>query len=213
MHIYCVADIHGRLPQPPHLDIDLAVIAGDLCPETGVIEQTMWLQTEFKWWLARFPKAVWVAGNHDYCYDKSPMLIAGLEQFGPDYYYLRDAGCEVDGLSVWGSPWSLPFGNYSFYCREGEMARRYEGIPGKLDVLVSHGPPKGCGDLTHDGWHTGSRSLLHVIEERQPPLAVVGHIHESRGVYNIGETVLVNAACEPVFVVMDDDHKVVETRM
>ena len=64
---------------------------------------------------------------------------------------------------------------------EDELAAHFEAIPEGIDVLVTHTPPQGHGDLTSIGDHVGSQALLAAIERAQPPLAVFGHIHEGRG--------------------------------
>ena len=47
---------------------------------------------------------------------------------------------------------------------------------------MTHGPPKGQGDLTSDGLSVGCEDLMAEIEERVKPLVhVFGHIHESYG--------------------------------
>lgn len=44
--------------------------------------------------------------------------------------------------------------------------------------------------------HAGSEAVRSVIERYQPPLALHGHIHESRGVVNVGKTVCINPGSE-----------------
>jgi Icc-related predicted phosphoesterase len=41
---------------------------------------------------------------------------------------------------------------------------------------------------------TGSYSLTERIRELKPRLAVYGHIHEGRGEYRLGETILANVS-------------------
>jgi Icc-related predicted phosphoesterase len=62
-------------------------------------------------------------------------------------------------------------------------------------VLVLHSPPLGHCDSGGTGQSFGSPILLRTIEERNPRLAVCGHIHESWGceskvddtpIYNLG---------------------------
>jgi Icc-related predicted phosphoesterase len=78
---------------------------------------------------------------------------------------------------------------------EDELARHFEVIPDGIDVLITHTPPRGHGDLTSTGDHVGSEALLAAIERRQPPLAVFGHIHEGRGEpTRIGRTLCANSA-------------------
>jgi Icc-related predicted phosphoesterase len=60
-------------------------------------------------------------------------------------------------------------------------------------VLISHFPPKNTRvDLAHIGGHVGSLSLRKFIEEKQPLAVFCGHIHESRGIDRIGDTIIVN---------------------
>lgn len=42
----------------------------------------------------------------------------------------------------------------------------------------------------------GSTAVRHVIERHQPPLALHGHIHESRGAVRLGSTVCINPGSE-----------------
>lgn len=73
-------------------------------------------------------------------------------------------------------------------------------------VVVLHAPPTGCGlDVCWDGTQAGSRSIRRFIEERQPLLALHGHIHESpeeTGVWQarIGETLVVQPGPRAVIV-------------
>jgi Icc-related predicted phosphoesterase len=60
-------------------------------------------------------------------------------------------------------------------------------------VLVLHSPPQGHCDTNGSGDHFGSEALLEAIEQKRPPLAVCGHIHESWGCEGrIGDTELRN---------------------
>jgi uncharacterized protein len=43
-------------------------------------------------------------------------------------------------------------------------------------MLALHSPPKG-----HVDGGLGSEAILHAIEEKRPPLAVCGHIHQCWG--------------------------------
>jgi hypothetical protein len=63
---------------------------------------------------------------------------------------------------------------------EDELAERFAAIPDGVDLLITHTPPRGHGDLTSTGEHVGSTALLAAIEGKQPSLAVFGHIHEGR---------------------------------
>lgn len=60
-------------------------------------------------------------------------------------------------------------------------------------VLVSHNPPKNTKvDTTYAGDHIGSLSIRQFIEEIKPSIVFCGHVHESRGIDQIGDTIVVN---------------------
>jgi len=60
-------------------------------------------------------------------------------------------------------------------------------------VVVSHSPPIDTSvDLASSGIHAGSASLRAFIEERKPNAVFCGHIHEARGIDQIGDTLIVN---------------------
>ena len=64
-----------------------------------------------------------------------------------------------------------------------------------IDILMTHGPPLGYGDLCSSGKRAGCANLLHQIMYRiKPKVHVFGHIHEDVGMWNNGVTTFVNAA-------------------
>jgi hypothetical protein len=50
----------------------------------------------------------------------------------------------------------------------------------------------------------GSKSVRTVIEKLQPLLGLHGHIHESKGYFNIGRTICVNPGSEYTEGVLED---------
>jgi uncharacterized protein len=70
------------------------------------------------------------------------------------------------------TPWP-----WSFDLTEEEAEQKLAACPPD-GVLVVHSPPKGHVDGDR---HLGSAAILHAIEDKQPRLAVCGHIHESAG--------------------------------
>jgi Icc-related predicted phosphoesterase len=191
--IAAISDQHGFLPEIP--PCDLLLIAGDICPVTnhGLDFQERWLRFEFRQWLQRSParKIVFIAGNHDFVFEQYPAFLPG------DYpaTYLQDSGVEWEGLQIWGTPWQPWFFDWAFNLSERELARKWELIPASTDILVVHGPPRDYGDGVPEAGsirRCGSPSLLERIRRIQPKLVVFGHIHEGRGEWCLGNTVLAN---------------------
>lgn len=211
MKVATVADLHGNLISIP--DCELLIIAGDICPFGDWTTQLAFLNGKFREWLkairARNIAVVAIAGNHDTIFEDHPNLVPWLP-----WVYLQDESTDVEkdvfekrhflkdqfprGVKIWGTPWVLEYGHWAFMRDEQFLLERFAGIPVDTEILITHGPPFGYGDkvprLPSEQQNQGSRSLLKAIEEVSPKLVVCGHIHEGQGVYQIGETTVVNAA-------------------
>ena len=96
-------------------------------------------------------------------------------------------------LKVWASPFTPAFCGWAFaYPRTEDRFNAPHGkapipdFPG-VDIVVTHGPPKGVLDLvvggpTGDTVEAGCESLARATERVRPRLHVFGHIHEGYGV-------------------------------
>lgn len=171
MNVVVTADWHGHLP-PEIPECDLLVIAGDIFPD---LRQLAWV-SELSRYLEQVParSIVAVAGNHDWIAQERPIQMKSLP-----WTYLCNETAFVQGLNIWGSPFSSSFGEFSVH--EHELARLFRTIPDSTDVVVTHCPAYGRGDLMYDE-HVGSRSLRTRVDELDKlRLHACGHIHEGRG--------------------------------
>lgn len=187
--ICLTADLHNHLPTIP--EVDLLIIAGDICHATGPFWQAKFLNEEFRAWLDKIPakEVVACAGNHCFVFEQTPHLVPKLR-----WHYLQDQVIELFGLKIYGSPWQLRFGDWAFNADEPDLERKYKYIPDDTNIIVSHGPPHGWGDFVNNS-HVGSTSLRDRILQIKPILVVCGHIHCARGIYPINnKTTLINAA-------------------
>ncbi len=183
--VVCVSDTHNNQPKLP--DGDVLIHAGDLT-QSGSLRE---LQATIDWLRAQ-PHAVKivVAGNHDLLLDTScdgqrgtrdtAAAERGAIDWG-DVLYLENAATTVTcangrRLRVYGSPWSPRFGNWAFQYPRGEDVWA-ETIPRDIDILVTHGPPRGHLDLLR----LGCEHLLRELWRVRPRLHVFGHVHEGAG--------------------------------
>ena len=85
--------------------------------------------------------------------------------------------CDVSG-----TPHQPEYGGWAFNLARGqECLNKWNLIPEDVDVLVTHSPPLGFGDLTSTGVRAGCVELLHSVQRRiKPKYHVYGHIHEGK---------------------------------
>ncbi|MGC8816411.1 MAG: metallophosphoesterase [Candidatus Hadarchaeum sp.] len=101
---------------------------------------------------------------------------------------------EFNFLGLGGSnltPFNTPFELTEAEIQE-ELATASCDTVGEL-ILVTHAPPHGTEvDRIREGTHVGSKSIRQFIEKRQPLLSLCAHVHEGRGVDQLGRTLVIN---------------------
>ena len=195
LSVACISDTHGFLPDVP--DSDIVVIAGDIVPlriQGSIIACVKWFDTEFRAWLEKLDRPVFATfGNHEVGFDRK----GGLELM-PElpWNLLIDQSTVYKGYKIYGTPWQPTFGRgWAFNASEPVLKYIFESIDDDTDILISHSPAYGYGDVPlYSDKHVGSHSLLDRVLEVQPKAMVVGHIHGGAGIYNIGGTKYVNAS-------------------
>ena len=195
MRIVAFADthqFHGDLRLP---DGDVLVCAGDVC-RAGDREE---LDDFLAWFVAQPHRhKLFVPGNHDVCIERAS---ASVQRAWPAVAFLVDGGVVVDGVSFWGSPWTPAFHDWAFMLDPGPaLAARWALIPDVVDVLVTHGPPKGILDdvgssrgVGDDGERrAGCAALRARVAVVRPRVHLFGHIHTQRGIVDEDGTRFVN---------------------
>jgi len=197
VRIAVTSDIHGTLPDVEPCDIFL--ICGDISPihdSHSLNSQAKWFNTVFIPYLqtVKAKHIVFIAGNHDYYLYQ--IYMSGeewcvREKLPKNVHYLRDSHIVLDGVSIYGTPWvnRPPWGNvdnpvWSFSSATSfDLSYRYtKDLPAtaKIDIFISHSPPKGYCDLIknlEDDGHIGSPELTEVIKRIAPKYHFFGHIH------------------------------------
>ncbi|TKR87180.1 hypothetical protein L596_011625 [Steinernema carpocapsae] len=206
----CISDTHEKLHEilPLVPDGDVLIHAGDFT-NYGDVGEVIKFNAE----IGKLPHKykIVIAGNHELGFedgeDMNERQLAGLNMLGikkayemlTNCIYLCDQTVDVYGLKVYGAPWH-PMPGYSFYRSRGQaLLHKWNLIPAKTDVLVTHTPPLGHGDYNSwqkcDGLLAGCAELLNTVEMRvKPKYHVFGHIHQMRGVTTNGTTTFINAA-------------------
>ncbi len=199
LRIACISDTHEQESAIEVPDCDVLVHAGDVT-QLGAGHKL----EAFDHWCASLPldrsRILVCAGNHDFCLERDPQLA---ERALPNCTYLFDESAVIDGVKFYASPWQPRFFDWAFNLDRGglELKEKWAQIPDDTDVLITHGPPHGLGDVTFTGEHTGCELLLERIREVKPKIHVCGHIHEGYGIYKTDfRTVVVNASvCDALY--------------
>lgn len=116
---------------------------------------------------------LYVHGNHDSSYAHQPP--EGCDCI--DDRVVTYNGIRFLGLG--GCPW---YHDGAHQYTEDQMRRRIRKLrrqirrAGGVDVVVTHAPPKGVGDL-NDAAHQGFETLLELLDEYKPAYLLHGHVH------------------------------------
>ncbi len=218
MRIVCISDTHslhnGMVHEIPSGDV--LIHSGDISNRGGekdVTDFVHWFQN-----IERFDTKIFISGNHDFCFERvnephhkgdydwlhTLMFEENLSQ--SNVIYLEDDVIEIESpefsrpIKFYGTPWQPWFYDWAFNLpRLGdELKDKWAFIPEDTDVLITHGPPNGYGDLVNN-WrqpntNVGCELLLNRILDIKPLVNVFGHIHEGYGVEYNDNTIFVNAS-------------------
>lgn len=189
LKIDIISDLHMAKPELEGGDILLC--AGDLTYRGNIPEVK-----EMLTYLSEqdYAHIIFIAGNHDFLFEREPLMAKELIEEFPNLTYLEDSMVEVEGLKIWGSPYTPWFHNWAFNLFEPELAKQWQQIPDDINIVMTHGPPRGILDKTLGGDLTGCKYLKERIEEIKPKLHIFGHIHEEYGIAVIGPTRHINAS-------------------
>lgn len=174
MKVTAISDTHNEHDNL-YLDSgDILIHAGD-----AGIKGTFTEMKNFLDWLVKqpFKYKVFVPGNHDKKMYTHQDLIKLAEDYG--IIVLHNDSAIIEGVHIFGVSKTFPSEDKVEMFEEREEA--WKAIPKKVDILVTHIPPKGILDLADRGQNIGCSELKKVVYERAPSYHVFGHCHEYAG--------------------------------
>lgn len=195
MKIVAVSDLHGYLPQIQQCDV--VCICGDTFPlevQDDMIKSTAWFYGEFLSWVDQLSckKVIMIAGNHDFILYNNDYTIARKKLFKrlmsycetDKLVYLLDESYEFEGKIFYGTPWIPDLSMWAFYGDSKMLQNKFKNIPQKVDVLLTHCPPKlGSTGIVHqwDDRHYminyGCQELDDTIINKDINWWLCGHVH------------------------------------
>jgi len=187
--IVCISDTHEL-----HREVDMP--NGDILIHAG--DFTMFSKSpaaihDFNEWLAELPHQhkIVIPGNHEFFLEAEP----SKRRLISDATVLINESIEVMGLKIWGSPITVSAGGAFGMSSSVDRKKLYSQIPDDVDILITHGPPRGILDCSPGAVdHAGCPELSNVVTRLGPKLHIFGHIHGAHGIVSTERTLFVNAA-------------------
>lgn len=215
MKIVAISDTHGETDTIQIPACDLLLHAGDICKDgnrkiwfrhfPGMSMQ--WFRDVWMPWMQPMLEDGWVKqvlltwGNHDWT---DRIETEKFNQEDPRVQFLIDREVEVNGVRIWGTPWSNEFNHWAWMKRPWDLKPHYDNIPEGVDIIMSHQPPIGGPTLAEFSPQTqefeptelGSVQLKDTIDRVKPKAVIAGHLHFQGGTtWQQGSTKVYNVAC------------------
>lgn len=190
MKFVAISDTHGQ-----HEDVilpkgDVLIHAGDV--SRGGLEYEI---EDFLAWFSQqnFEHKIFIAGNHDFFFERKPGRVAEL--IPENVTYLYESSITINGVKIWGSPFTPWFHNWAFNRHRGpEIAKHWEYIPQDANIIITHGPVYGILDKVLRNEYVGCVDLLKKVQEIKPNVHICGHIHEGYGQKSKDGILFINAS-------------------
>ena len=201
MKIWIISDTHGYHTLLEAPDVDMVIHCGDEAnhPNPAMNQHESY---SFFDWYRNLPikHKIFVPGNHSTAIEAGMVLPSDY----PEIKFLIHELCEIEGIRIFGSPYTPKFCDWAYMHKRNRMQAVWENLP-ECDILVTHGPPKGILDLTRDKDNgslvqVGCKSLYNKVMELKPKIHAFGHVHTEKDCYNTAVLqrsgiTFVNAAC------------------
>lgn len=182
IRLVCISDIHGKFDQLRVPEGEILFIAGDLLLMNRHFSRSFSekLLHQIARWMESLPhpSKYFIGGNHDQVLEKLGMHKVQEIFQNSGCVYLEDTGATtIEGLKIWGSPFSQGKSKNDAFQASGE--KRLEMIKcNPCDILLSHGPiPRRTLD-----------------EMTKPMISISGHYHKDYGMRTVDGTLFINAA-------------------
>jgi len=194
MKIVFFSDPHGLHYESTIPDGDMIICCGDIS-----LRGTRSEVNEFLDWYAELPHKhkIFIAGNHDFWFEPDHKRNRSLRPgenprdiIPEGIIYLEDETVEIEGIKIFGSPWTPWFHSWAFNgvrCNGQEnvangIKQHWDLIEEGTDIVVVHGPPSGTFlERCKSGDMVGCVDLTNRLKEIKPKICSFGHIHEAYG--------------------------------
>src|ERR1035437_5035200 len=158
MKLVLISDTHCQHKALKMPEGDILIHAGDWThsgEEALTVEFVRWFNSQ------PYKYKVFIAGNHDFYPERHPLSFRTLVRtVAPDCIYLEDESVIVEGYKIHGSPVSPEFCNWAFNRYRGsDIQKHWDLIPSDTEILITHGPILGYGDMLSSAGSEPGKSI------------------------------------------------------
>jgi Icc-related predicted phosphoesterase len=172
-------------------NIDMVIFSGDCSNPRDPYNNEVEVRGFIDWYRSlKIPYKIFVAGNHDTSIEKR--LVTKKDFEWHNIIYLENESVTIEGLKIFGSPYTPSFGyGWAFNKERHKLDRMWDNIIDiDTDIIINHGPPKGVLDISFDRngnmERCGDKSLMNRVIKVRPKLVLFGHIHNCEDIINQG---------------------------
>jgi Icc-related predicted phosphoesterase len=199
MKISFISDTHSK-----HDQITKDLPGGDLIIHSGDFSNMGYI-SELKYFLEWFSSLeytnkIFIAGNHDFCFQDDPKKCNTILQQFPNVIYLQDdftyIGEHPNLIKIYGTPWQPTFNNWAFNIPRysDELNQKWLNIPNDTDILITHTPPFQILDIVKHFQNVGCELLEKILININVKINCFGHIHSGYGYQEKNNKLFINAS-------------------
>lgn len=183
MKTWLISDTHCQhWHLTPPKDVELVIHAGDESSSHAPYQNEIECRDFLDWFSKLDIKhKIFIAGNHSAAISEKLVTRKEIEDMG--IFFLEHEYLDLEGKRFFGSPYSIGFGSWYFMVRRDKIGKYWDVLEEGIDVLISHGPPRGILDMAgiRGGGveHCGDAALYKRVQEVKPKWVVFGHIHNN----------------------------------
>lgn len=203
--IVAISDTHDRFKKLVIPECDILISSGDysFTGEKHIVKR-------FHKWMAKQPAKhfISVQGNHEKWVEKNFAEAKTIAEAAcPGVHFIDEGLVEIEGLKIWCSAITPRFLDWAWNRNRGaEIKVHWDRIPNDIDVLVTHGPPRGILDKVvqvrsiERYEHVGCEDLAEAIKRVKPKVHIFGHIHCGYGETHVDGVSYYNASiCDGMY--------------
>tara|TARA_R110000868_G_scaffold14414_2_gene67001 strand:- start:18021 stop:18698 length:678 start_codon:yes stop_codon:yes gene_type:complete len=191
MKIWHISDTHTyhNLLEIPN-DIDVVIHSGDCSNPRDAYQNKVEVENFIEWYSKiNIPIKIFIPGNHDTSIEKG---LANKNDFTcKDIIFLNNSDVIYKDIKFWGTPYTPSFGvGWAYNKQRHKMHDLWQSVPEDVNVLISHGPPKGILDLSYNQANElefcGCNAMKKHVQNKQYDAVLFGHIHNCQDIVNAG---------------------------